>query len=51
MKKMKGTYPQNLKVMLRAIEGRGIKTAEAMIEEELLIYGGRLRKNREKRRS
>jgi len=51
MKKMKGTYPKNLKVMLRAIEGRRISTVEDMIEEELLIYGGRLRRGREKRRS
>lgn len=45
----KNTYPQNLRIIMRAIQGRGIKTAEAMIEEELKLYGGRLNQRRRKR--
>lgn len=47
MRKTK-TYPENLRILLKAIQGRNITTAEAMIEEELKLYGGRLNQRRRK---
>ncbi|MBA7530048.1 hypothetical protein ES705_22251 [subsurface metagenome] len=49
--KRKNTYPENLRIVLRAIQGRGIKTAETMINDELFLYGIRLRRRRKKRGS
>lgn len=49
MRKLK-SYPQNLRILMRAIQGRGIKTAETMIEEEMKVYGRKLKKGRRRRR-
>jgi hypothetical protein len=40
-------YESNLKMVMRAIEGRGIKTAEAMIKEEVYQNNRRKRRNKE----
>jgi len=44
------SYESNLKMIMRAIEGRGIKTAEAMLKEEQYQNNRRKRTNKEHKR-
>jgi Na+/phosphate symporter len=41
------SYESNLKMIMRAIKGRGIETAEAMIKEEVYQNNRRKRRNKE----
>jgi len=44
----KNTYKKNLETILKAIKGRGIKTAEKMIEQELEICAKKTKRGEEK---